>query len=282
VESGTTPATGKHTNGEKVYSQKANCFAEGIWSIKCTVCGIETASGTSPVVHEPGRKTETVAPTDTEEGEWELRCTMCDAKLDSGTIPPIDGYIYVAPKPDQPFSGKGEKTIRLDVEFYKFTHLTIDGKIISTDYYDAFEGSTIIVFKEAFLRTLPNGAIPVTAHFIDGRASITLLIDMPAEESEKNDSKSTKDETSKDDSGYAKPTAADIIDYEIDEATEDGLEPLGIERDVSGLEEGAAEGSTATANDAVLAIWIIVALAVVGGGRIIWINRKGLQGKISK
>lgn len=65
--------------------------------------------------------------------------------------------------------------IRANGDFVKFINLYMDGVLVDPSNYDAYEGSTIIVFKEAYLATLGPGVHEVLLTYSDGGTADTTL-----------------------------------------------------------------------------------------------------------
>ena len=259
-----------HMPGKQKTIIAPTCMTKGAWEIKCIFCDEVTSSGDIDALgHSAGLKTETVAPTETSPGRWEIRCIVCGELLDSGAV-------YKAPEQDEPFNGTGNITIRIDVPFEKFMHLTLNGEIVPKENYDAYAGSTIIVFKEAFLNTLPIGDIPIVAHFTDGIAAINLVIESTTETV---GSMSTYAETGGNSAGGSEVKTAEKTDTDtkiIDDETEcqTGLEPLGLAIEDSAAKEDMDDGAAVSAAYAKFEIWIIVTTVIIICGMIVWIRHR--------
>jgi hypothetical protein len=80
------------------------------------------------------------------------------------------------------WTGSGERTCYIDADHEKFMYLVYAGNLspVSSQFYYILPGSTYIIFKEAYLNTLPNGVYYFIAEFTDYDSSrIKLVIDRP-------------------------------------------------------------------------------------------------------
>ena len=65
----------------------------------------------------------------------------------------------------------GTLRFRANGEFNKFTGVMVDGVLVSADNYTAQSGSTIIVFKSSYLKSLSTGSHKITVVYTDGECS---------------------------------------------------------------------------------------------------------------
>lgn len=80
-------------------------------------------------------------------------------------------------------------TIKADGEFSEFTGVKVDGELVDSSNYTATEGSTIIEFKAAYLKTLDAGVHTVSVVFTDGEVTTKFEI-----EEDKNTNNTDKNE----------------------------------------------------------------------------------------
>lgn len=65
----------------------------------------------------------------------------------------------------------GTLRFRTNGEFNNFTGVKVDGVFVSADNYIAQSGSTIIVFKSSYLKSLSVGTHKITVVYTDGECS---------------------------------------------------------------------------------------------------------------
>jgi len=75
----------------------------------------------------------------------------------------------------------GTLRFRANGEFNKFTGVKVDGILVSADNYTAESGSTIIVFKSSYLKSLSVGTHNITVVYIDGECSTNFEVKQVAE-----------------------------------------------------------------------------------------------------
>ena len=75
----------------------------------------------------------------------------------------------------------GTLRFRANGEFNKFTGVKVDGVLVSADNYTAQSGSTIIVFKSSFLKSLSTGTHKITVVYTDGECSTNFEVKQVAE-----------------------------------------------------------------------------------------------------
>lgn len=80
-----------------------------------------------------------------------------------------------------PFTGSGNVTARIDADVAKFVQLLHNGQVVDSQNYTVQSGSTIITFKESYLKTLDNGTHNFVAQFADGTADLTLNVNVQPE-----------------------------------------------------------------------------------------------------
>lgn len=91
-----------------------------------------------------------------------------------------------APKPEYKITkGSGSRwyqgsttglSFTADGKFEDFTGVSINGKLLDKDNYSAKSGSTIILLKNSYLKTLDTGKYTIQVHFEDGDAEGTFHI----------------------------------------------------------------------------------------------------------
>ena len=75
----------------------------------------------------------------------------------------------------------GTLRFRANGEFNKFTGVKVDGVLVSADNYTAQSGSTIIVFKSSYLKSLSVGTHKLTVVYTDGECSTNFEVKQVAE-----------------------------------------------------------------------------------------------------
>ena len=75
----------------------------------------------------------------------------------------------------------GTLRFRANGEFNKFTGVKVDGVLVSADNYTAESGSTIIVFKSSYLKSLSVGTHKLTVVYTDGECSANFEVKQAAE-----------------------------------------------------------------------------------------------------
>ena len=75
----------------------------------------------------------------------------------------------------------GTLRFRADGEFSKFTEVKVDGILVSADNYTAQSGSTIIIFKSSYLKSLSAGTHKITVVYTDGECSANFEVKQVAE-----------------------------------------------------------------------------------------------------
>ena len=75
----------------------------------------------------------------------------------------------------------GTLRFRANGEFSKFTEVKVDGILVSADNYTAQSGSTIIVFKSSYLKSLSAGTHKITVVYTDGECSANFEVKQVAE-----------------------------------------------------------------------------------------------------
>ena len=75
----------------------------------------------------------------------------------------------------------GTLRFRANGEFNKFTGVMVDGVLVSADNYTAQSGSTIIVFKSSYLKSLSVGTHKITVVYTDGECSTNFEVKQVAE-----------------------------------------------------------------------------------------------------
>ena len=75
----------------------------------------------------------------------------------------------------------GTLRFRANGEFSKFTGVMVDGTLVSADNYTAQSGSTIIVFKSSFLKSLSAGTHKITVVYTDGECSTNFEVKQVSE-----------------------------------------------------------------------------------------------------
>lgn len=70
-----------------------------------------------------------------------------------------------------------ELTFRSEADFDKFEGVTVDGNLVNPSNYTVSEGSTIVVLKESYIRTLADGNHRISIVSNDGRANTMFTMD---------------------------------------------------------------------------------------------------------
>ena len=78
------------------------------------------------------------------------------------------------------YSGSGTKAVRSNAALSKFKEVRVDGVTVDGSNYTLTEGSTIVTFKESYLKTLSIGEHTLKIISIDGFASGKITIKMPS------------------------------------------------------------------------------------------------------
>ena len=77
------------------------------------------------------------------------------------------------------YSGSGTKVVKSSAPFSKFKEVRVDGVTIDSSNYTLTEGSTIVTFKESYLKTLSEGEHTLKIISSDGFASGKITIEKP-------------------------------------------------------------------------------------------------------
>lgn len=87
-------------------------------------------------------------------------------------------YSYLNKTNDQTFYTKSDTTLilKIDADLEKFLNIFMDDKEVDKKNYTVGSGSTVITFKEDYLKSLAPGEHKVTVNFTDGTANTTLTI----------------------------------------------------------------------------------------------------------
>lgn len=112
----------------------------------------------------------------TEDGSKSIHCKNCDVQKESTVIPAIghsytDGKCTVCNAVDPNFkpiitagangiwikTGRDGLSFTSNAAFADFIKVQVDGKDVDVQYYEAKEGSTIIILKSSYLENLPIG-----------------------------------------------------------------------------------------------------------------------------
>ena len=75
--------------------------------------------------------------------------------------------------------GNSDLAIKANGEFVSFVRVLVNGSELAERHYTAHEGSTIITFKESYLKSLAAGTYEVTVEFEKGVAKTTFTIKAP-------------------------------------------------------------------------------------------------------
>ena len=78
------------------------------------------------------------------------------------------------------YYGSGKKVVRSNAALSKFKEVRVDGVTVDGSNYTLTEGSTIVTFKESYLKTLSIGEHTLKIISIDGFASGKITIKMPS------------------------------------------------------------------------------------------------------
>ncbi|HHT23911.1 MAG TPA: LPXTG cell wall anchor domain-containing protein [Clostridiaceae bacterium] len=133
-------------------------------SVHCDVCGKtqKLAESIPPAPHKEVT-IHAMRPTATLEGRTEgIRCGRCGVWIvPCKTLPKLgsEGTEHNMTKESPPLTQGSDESAAFtsDADFQDFSHVTLNDEIVDESNYDAKEGSTIITFKPAFLKTLPVG-----------------------------------------------------------------------------------------------------------------------------
>jgi LPXTG-motif cell wall-anchored protein len=93
----------------------------------------------------------------------------------------VDTTVPIITAPDT-WTGSGSATVRLDSPVENFVRVTLNGAEVDPANYTVTSGSTIITFKEDYLKTLPEGTHTFTVIFKDGQAEVPITISASASE----------------------------------------------------------------------------------------------------
>ncbi len=84
------------------------------------------------------------------------------------------------------FTGSGDCTGKINASSVKFVQLLLNNKDVAASNYTVVEGSTVIMLKESYLKTLANGNYTLRAEFTDGYADLTLTVNVPGKTAPNN------------------------------------------------------------------------------------------------
>lgn len=87
---------------------------------------------------------------------------------------------YTVLSPFDTFKGTGSIAAKIDAPVNKFTRLLVEGVALDSQHYTAAAGSTVIMLKESYLKTLADGSYALTAEFSDGSAALALTVKLDA------------------------------------------------------------------------------------------------------
>ena len=77
------------------------------------------------------------------------------------------------------YSGSGTKAVRSNAAFSKFKEVRVDGVTVDSSNYTLTEGSTIVTFKDSYLKTLSEGEHTLKIISNDGFASGKITVEKP-------------------------------------------------------------------------------------------------------
>ena len=77
------------------------------------------------------------------------------------------------------YSGSGTKAVRSNAAFSKFKEVRVDGVTVDSSNYTLTEGSTIVTFKDSYLKTLSEGEHTLKVISSDGFASGKITVEKP-------------------------------------------------------------------------------------------------------
>ncbi len=77
------------------------------------------------------------------------------------------------------YSGSGTKVVRSNAAISKFKEVRVDNKTVDSSNYTLTEGSTIVTFKDSYLKTLSEGEHTLKIIFNDGFASGKITVEKP-------------------------------------------------------------------------------------------------------
>jgi hypothetical protein len=71
---------------------------------------------------------------------------------------------------------RDDLTIRSSAEFSLFIEVRVNGKVLDRQYYDVYEGSTVVVIKRSYLDTLANGEYNIEVVSTSGSAKTSFEV----------------------------------------------------------------------------------------------------------
>lgn len=135
-----------------------------------------------------GNNVVDIKATDATGNEKTMSFTVVRAEADSDSSEPSDGnepapeIVESATDDSYVLGSNVEVTIKATGEFAKFESVEMDGKTVEASNYEAYEGSTVIKFKSAYMETLSEGEHIVTINYkngssVDAKLSILKKVD---------------------------------------------------------------------------------------------------------
>lgn len=76
------------------------------------------------------------------------------------------------------WTGAGDVVWEIDAPYNEFVRLRLDGGTVGEDCYIVTEGSTVITFRESYIKTLPNGVHAFRAEFENGYAELAFTVNV--------------------------------------------------------------------------------------------------------
>lgn len=77
------------------------------------------------------------------------------------------------------WTGSGTATAKVNADYSKFIRLLLSSNVVDPSNYVKSDGSTVIILKESYLKTLANDTYTFRAEFTDGYADLTLTVNVP-------------------------------------------------------------------------------------------------------
>ncbi|MCI8669814.1 MAG: starch-binding protein [Lachnospiraceae bacterium] len=100
-----------------------------------------------------------------------------DTTPEDGSVP----NVVILEGKDVKYTGNGAYVLRLDRDINKFIEVLMDDVVVDPSNYTVTEGSTILTFSEAYLKSLSEGEHVVKVNFTDGFAETVLTVALSAD-----------------------------------------------------------------------------------------------------
>ncbi len=109
--------------------------------------------------------------------EEDVTTSEDDTKPDDGSVP----NVVILEGKDATYNGSGTYVLRLDRDINKFVEVLVDGTVVDPSNYTVTEGSTILTFSEAYLKSLSEGEHIIKVNFTDGFAETVLTVGLSSD-----------------------------------------------------------------------------------------------------